>query len=277
MTNRLKGKTILITGASSGIGRMTALLLAGAGVRLVLVARRTDRLQTLAHEITAKGSAVAIVEGDVTSAMTFERAIHLGLERFARLDVLINNAGAGFFGTIDQTTESDLDRMLAVNFKGAFHGIKAVLPVMRGQGTGHIINIASMAGRRGSPYVGAYCAAKFALVGFTESLRTELLGTGIRVSLVCPGATRTEFFRAAVRRTHEHDGLVGPVDTPEQVATRIVRLITHPRADVMAQPFRRKIFLTLNLLAPGLIDRLVAYLVASRQSHAHLDNNDVQI
>ena len=154
--------------------------------------------------------------------------------------------------------------MLAVNFKGTFHGIKAALPVMRRQGTGHIINVASTAGRRGSPYVAAYCASKFAVVGLTESLRVELLGTGIRVSLVCPGATRTEFFDAARRLTDRHHGLVGPVESPDRVAERIVAVARRPRAEVIAQPFRRKVFLALNLLAPGLIDRLLASLIDGR-------------
>jgi hypothetical protein len=192
-----------------------------------------------------------------------EASVQGCVSRYGRLDVLVNNAGAGFFAAIEQTTAEDLDQMLAVNLKGVFHGIQAVLPIMRRQEAGHIINVASTAGRRGSPYVGAYCASKFAVVGLTESLRVELLGSGIRVSLVCPGATRTEFFDAARRRTQHHCGLVGPVESAERVAARIVKLVERPRAEVIAQPIRRKLFLALNLIAPGLVDRLVARLIGT--------------
>ncbi len=257
---------IVITGASSGIGRATALRLASTNTKLILVARRADRLDAIKDEIERRGSDATIVPGDVTVPNTMERAVTAALERFGRLDVLISNAGAGLFGTVDQTTEQDLDRMLALNFKGVFFGVRAALPVMRRQGFGHLIVVASTAGRRGSPYVGAYCAAKFAVIGWTESLRTELLGTGIHVSLVCPGATRTDFFSSAIRRTPHHEGLVGPVEEADTVAARLVRVIRHPQAEVIAQPVRRKLFLAANLLVPGLVDRLLLRIVGRQQS-----------
>lgn len=108
------------------------------------------------------------------------------MRRFGRLEILVNNAGAGLFAPVEDTTDDDLARILDLNFKGTLYGIQAALPVMRRQGAGHIINMASTAGRRGSPYVGAYCASKFAVVGLTESLRVELRGGGIDVTLVCP-------------------------------------------------------------------------------------------
>lgn len=259
---------VLITGASSGIGRMTALALADAGARLALVARRTDRLAAVVEEVRARGGTAEMFLCDVTVPEAVGAAVQGCLSRYGRIDVLVNNAGAGFFATIEQTTAEDLDAVLAVNLKGTFHGIRAVLPVMRRQKSGHIINVASTAGRRGSPYVGAYCAAKFAVVGLTESLRVELLGSGIRVSLVCPGATRTEFFRVARRRTPHHEGLVGPVESAERVAARIACLVERPCAEVMAQPIRRKIFLALNLVAPALVDRLVARLIGAHEETA---------
>ncbi len=259
-------KVIVITGASSGIGRAVALQLAGKDTKLVLIARRLNLLQSLVREIETKASTAVIVHGDITDRTTMERAVQCCLDRFGRLDVLINNAGAGFFAEVDQTREEDLDRMLAVNFKGAFFGVRAALPVMRQQGSGHVINIASTAGRRGSPYVGAYCASKFALVGWTESLRSELLPSGILVSLICPGATKTEFFSSALRRTAHHEGLVGPIEEVERVAARIVGIVRHPRAESRAQPFRRAVFLALNLLAPSLVDRLLLRLVGTHTS-----------
>lgn len=251
---------------------MTALALSRAGAHMMLVSRRADLLYKITADISGRGGDAVAFPGDVTKTDTMEQAVEQAVRRFGKLDVLINNAGAGLFATLEQTTEEDLDRMLTVNLKSAFYGIKAALPVMRQQGTGHIINVASTAGRRGSPYVGVYCASKFSLVGLTESLRTELLGSGIRVSLVCPGTTRTEFFRTAIRKTSQHSGFIGPVESPERVAARIVRIIRYPRAEVIAQPIRRKLFFILNLFVPGLVDRLVAYLIACSRSRE--DNPD---
>lgn len=262
MTRTLQGAAVLITGASSGIGRMTAVSMAQAGASLALVARRADRLTNVVADIRERGGVAVACAGDVTIPGVMENAVHACVGHFERLDVLVNNAGEGFFASMDETTGEDLDRMLAVNLKGTFHGIQAALPVMRRQGAGHIINVASTAGRRGSPYVGAYCASKFAVVGLTEALRVELLGSGIHVSLICPGATRTEFFEVARRRTHHHRGLVGPVESPERVAARIVEVARRPRAEVIAQPFRRKLLLALNLVAPALVDRLLAWLIS---------------
>lgn len=263
MPGTLQGKAVLITGSSSGIGRMTSLALANAGAQLALVARRADRLAAVVKEVGARGGTAEMFPCDVTVPEAVEAAVQGCLSRYGRIDVLVNNAGAGFFATIEQTTVEDLDAVLAVNLKGTFHGIRAVLPVMRRQKAGHIINVASTAGRRGSPYVGAYCAAKFAVVGLTESLRTELTGSGIQVSLFCPGATQTEFFDAARRRTAHHRGRVGPVESAERVAERLVDLIRRPRAEVLAQPVRRKLFLMLNLIAPAVVDRLVARVIAA--------------
>jgi short-subunit dehydrogenase len=255
------GTAVVITGASSGIGRCTALALAKAGANLVLIARREKQLLDVIAQIRSSGRQAEPLVGDVTLPITMQSAIARCVERFGRLDILINNAGEGFFATCSETTVDDVDRMLAINFKGMFHGVKAALPVMMRQGRGHIINVASMAGRRGSPYVGAYCASKFAVVGFTESLRAECLGTGITVSLICPGATTTDFFSAAQRRTEQHTGLVGPTETPEQVADQIVAVVGNPRPDVTAQPFRRSLFLIANLLMPGFIDRLLVRII----------------
>lgn len=255
---------VLLTGATSGIGQATAKALALEGIDVILVARREERLKELESEIRAKGGTALALSVDVSKPGQMVNAIRNSIEKLGRLDVLINNAGAGLFATVDQTTEEDFDNILAVNLKGVFYGIKAVLPVMRRQGSGHIINIASTAGRRGSPYVGAYCASKFAVVGLTESLRTELLGSGIHVSLVCPGATRTSFFDAAIRRTDRHAGLVGPVESAEAVARRIVKLIQHPKAEDVAQPVRRKLFFVLNTLAPSLVDHFLAWKLGVR-------------
>jgi short-subunit dehydrogenase len=259
--SRIAGRVVLVTGASSGIGEATALALGRTGARVALVARRADRLAAVARAVEAAGGTALAVPADVTVAADVAAAVARTVADFGRLDVLVSNAGAAVFATVAETTAADLRAMLAVNLESVFHGVKAALPVMRRQGAGHIVNVASTAGRRGSPYVGAYCAAKFGVVGLTEALRTELLGTGIRVSLVLPGATRTPFFDVAVRRTAHHVGLVGPVESAEQVAARIVRVIRRPGAEAIAQPLRRRLLLAFNLFAPAVVDRLVLALV----------------
>lgn len=269
MSTIFPGGVVLITGASSGIGQRTAFALAAAGARLALVARRKQNLDAMVEQMRSNGVVAEAFPGDVAELGFMDHAVQSCVHKFGRLDVLVNNAGEGLFAAIEETTEGDLDRMLAVNLKGTFYGIKAALPSMRRQGRGHIINVASTAGRRGSPYVGAYCASKFAVVGMTESLRVELLDSGIQVSLVCPGATQTHFFDVARRRTEHHRGLVGPVESPERVAARIVDTIQRYKPDVIAQPIRRKAFLIMNLIAPGLVDRLMAKLICPAEPTSH--------
>lgn len=262
----LTGLAVLVTGASSGIGRATALALATAGARVALVARREGHLTEVRAEIARHGGDAITVVADVTDAAAVERAVEACVAAFGAVDALVNNAGVGLFASVEETTAADLHAVLEVNLVGTFHATKAALAIMRRQGRGHIVNVASTAGRRGSPFVGAYCASKFAVVGLTESLRVELRGTGIDVTLVCPGATRTPFFDVATRRTPHHAGLVGPVETAEAVARRIVEVIRRPRPEVIVQPVRRRIILGLNLVAPGLVDWLIARIVKAAEA-----------
>lgn len=253
MAEDLRGKVAIITGASSGIGKETALALAGEGVRVVLAARREPRLRQVAEMIDARGGQALIVPTDMGVPHEVERLIRMVVERFQRIDLLINNAGYGLFASIEETTTDDLRRIMEVNFIGAFVAIKAVLPVMRQQGRGHIINVASVAGKRALPYSGAYSATKFALVALSESLRVELAGSGIDVSLVCPAATATEFFQVAENRTGRRVRPVGPVQSAEEVARAIVGLARRPRPEVITfKPARALV--VLNAVSPRMID-----------------------
>ncbi|RMG52500.1 MAG: SDR family oxidoreductase [Acidobacteria bacterium] len=253
MAEDLRGKVAIITGASSGIGKETALALAGEGVRVVLAARREPRLREVAEMIDARGGQALIVPTDMSVPHEVERLIRMVVERFQRIDLLINNAGYGLFASIEETTTDDLRRIMEVNFIGAFVAIKAVLPVMRQQGRGHIINVASVAGKRALPYSGAYSATKFALVALSESLRVELAGSGIDVSLVCPAATATEFFQVAENRTGRRVRPVGPVQSAGEVARAIVGLARRPRPEVITfKPARALV--VLNAVSPRMID-----------------------
>jgi NAD(P)-dependent dehydrogenase (short-subunit alcohol dehydrogenase family) len=192
-----RNRTVLITGASSGIGRDLALTFAKMGAKVALVARRQSLLESLAEEITAAGGDALPLAADVTRRSDVRDAIDRALARFDRIDVLINSAGIAIPDRVETMPPQDLERMMSVNLMGTLHTMQAVLPSMRAAGAGSIVNIASLAGRRGMPPLGGYCATKFAVVGLTEALRVELYGTRIRLSLVMPGVIDTPMVHGA--------------------------------------------------------------------------------
>lgn len=186
-----RDKVAIITGASSGIGEDAALELGRLGARLVLLARRKRELEDLARKIKDGGGSALAIPCDVARKHDVEEAIGKVRHSFDRIDILVNSAGVLIPGPIEELADEDLHRMMTVNLYGALHVMQAVIPVMRRQGAGNIVNVASLAGRRGFSPLGGYSATKFALVGLTEALRMELFGSGIRVSLVMPGVIDT--------------------------------------------------------------------------------------
>ncbi|SEK32120.1 NADP-dependent 3-hydroxy acid dehydrogenase YdfG [Stigmatella aurantiaca] len=187
----IQGKVIAITGASSGIGEVTARLLAGQGARVVIGARRTDRLEALAAELGQKGREVALRRLDVTQREDVRGFVEFATGRFGRLDVLINNAGLMPLSRMDQLKVDEWDRMVDVNLKGVLYGIAAALPVFQAQKAGHFINVTSVADRVVVPTAAVYSGTKFAVRAISEGLRQEV-GRDIRVTLVAPGATQSE-------------------------------------------------------------------------------------
>jgi short-subunit dehydrogenase len=186
-----RGRTALITGASSGIGRDIAGSLARMGANVALLARRKELLHELADEIASDDRAPLVLAADVTKSEEARAAVERALGEFGHLDILINSAGILQAGTVESTSVETLDRMMRVNVYGTLNMIQAVLPSMRKARTGNLVNIGSLAGRRGTPPLGGYCATKFALVGLTEALRVELFGSGVKLSLVMPGVVAT--------------------------------------------------------------------------------------
>jgi NAD(P)-dependent dehydrogenase (short-subunit alcohol dehydrogenase family) len=184
-------QTVLITGASSGIGRETALAFAAAGANVVLLARRAKVLAKVAAEARKLGAATLVASADVTEAAAVAGAFRKAVKRFGTVDIVVNNAGVMIPSPVVDLRTADLRRMLDVNLIGALHVMQEAVKVMRKQGHGHIVNVGSLAGRRGFSPLGGYCASKFALVGLTEALRTELVGERINVSLVLPGVVDT--------------------------------------------------------------------------------------
>ncbi|MFH8680384.1 SDR family oxidoreductase [Streptomyces lydicus] len=184
-------RTVVITGASSGIGEATARRLAADGHRVFLGARRTDRLAALTDQLVAAGGTAAYRRVDVTDADGVRAFVDAARAAFGRVDVMVNNAGVMPLSPLAALRVDDWDRMLDVNVRGVLHGIAAALPVMRAQGGGHFVNIASVGAYEVSPTAAVYCATKFAVRALSEGLRQES-GGDIRVTVVSPGVTESE-------------------------------------------------------------------------------------
>ncbi|RKI44905.1 SDR family oxidoreductase [Corallococcus sp. AB004] len=191
MTTDMKGKVVAITGASSGIGEATARLLASQGAKVVLGARRTDRLETLTGELRSKGGEARYKALDVTKREDVEGFVAFTLKEFGRLDVLINNAGVMPLSRLEELKLDEWNRMIDVNIRGVLHGIAAGLPVMKRQKAGQFINLSSIGGHAVSPTAAVYCATKFAVMAISEGLRQEV-GADIRVTVISPGVTASE-------------------------------------------------------------------------------------
>jgi NADP-dependent 3-hydroxy acid dehydrogenase YdfG len=181
---------IAITGASSGIGEATARYLAKEGARVVLGARRTDRLETLVEAIRAEGGTALYRALDVTDRADMEAFAREAVREYGRLDVFVNNAGVMPLSPLDALKVEEWDRMIDVNIRGVLHGIAASLPIMKAQGTGQIINLSSIGGHAVSPTAAVYCATKFAVGAISEGLRQE--NDRIRVTVISPGVTESE-------------------------------------------------------------------------------------
>jgi short-subunit dehydrogenase len=252
----LTGRVAAITGASAGIGLACARALAARGVAVALGARRADRLRDAVAAIEADGGRAAAVEGDVTIEADVERLVARARERYGRLDVMICNAGFGFYGRVEDTPADVMRRMMDVNFLGSYFGARAALPVFRAQGRGHLLFVSSIVGRRGIAAMSAYSATKAAQIGFAESLRAEFAGTPIHVSVVFPVSTETEF-RQAMQRDFGHAvrGL-GPRQSADDVARAVVACVERPRPEVY--PYgRAKLLSIMSVVAPAAADRFV--------------------
>ncbi|MDY7225042.1 SDR family oxidoreductase [Hyalangium rubrum] len=187
----IKGKVIVITGASSGIGEAAARLLARHGAHVVLGARRTDKLEAIAGAITAEGGSARYRALDVSKREDMEAFVDFALSTFGRVDVIINNAGVMPLSKLEALKVDEWNRMIDVNIRGVLHGIAAGLPLMKKQGSGQFINLSSIGGHAVSPTAAVYCATKFAVMAISEGLRQEV-GGDIRVTVISPGVTESE-------------------------------------------------------------------------------------
>lgn len=263
MIATLRGAVVAVTGASAGIGRECVLAFAREGSRVAAAARRWDRLQSLEAEVHAQGGEVLVMRADVAEPGDVRRFVAATVERFGRLDVMINNAGYGVRGTVEATPPEAYERLMRVNYLGTVHGCQAALPVMRAQRSGVIVNVSSIVGHRALPTGGAYAATKAAQISLTEALRVELRGTGVSACSVHPVGTRTEFGEVMARESgDEVVAGVGPQQPPSAVAAAIVRCALRPRPEVYPYAPARAI-VWLSAVAPGLSDWL-AWRAAKR-------------
>jgi len=224
MSKQLAGKTVLITGASSGIGAAVARALAAEGADIVLTARRRERLEALAGEIRKSGSRAEIVAGDAREEETARRAVDAAVKAFGRLDILVNNAGVGNYKNLIDTDSDEYDEMMDSNMRSTFLFTRQAVPLMIRQKSGMLLMISSMAGIYGFAGEAVYCATKFAQVGFAQGLDKELRPHGIKVGVICPGGVKTEF-AIGKGRTEEGVARSGMLE-PEDVASAVLLACT---------------------------------------------------
>ncbi|MBO5984777.1 MAG: SDR family oxidoreductase [Rikenellaceae bacterium] len=266
MSNKLNGKTVVITGASSGIGAAMAREYAAMGAKVVLGARQGDKLQQMCHEIESKGGKAAWSECDVTKAEDCQRLIQTAVDSFGGIDVLICNAGISMRALFDDLDLSVLHRLMDVNFWGTVYCTKYALPYLQ-QSKGSLVGISSVAGIHGLPGRTGYSASKFAMTGFLETIRIENLKKGLHVMVACPGFTASNVRFSALTADGSQQGSTpreeGKMMTAEQVAHIVARGIARrKRLCLMEAEGRATHFV--KKFAPALVDKIF-YWVMSKE------------
>jgi len=259
MPPQLKDQVVVITGASSGIGRSTALLFGKKGAKVVLAARNVVRLQEVSDDINfMSGGEALVVPTDVTDWAQVERLAHSAMAAFGRIDTWINDAGVGVYATAGDTSVEETQQVMQTNFMGMVHGVKAALPYMQRQGSGTIINIGSVESQVSLPYNSAYAASKHAIKGYTEALQMELEHTHspIHVTLIMPAAINTPFFNHALSKIGVLPRPAGPVYKPEMVAEAIAYAAEHPQRDVYVGG-GGMLFGMMERISPALTDKVM--------------------
>jgi NAD(P)-dependent dehydrogenase (short-subunit alcohol dehydrogenase family) len=258
--DRWKNKVALVTGASSGIGAALSRQFVAHGGSVVLVARREARLLALAESL---GSNALTQVGDVSDPATSQRAVEAAVRHFGTLDVVIANAGISMNGRFVDTKPEVFERLMAVNYFGAVHLLRAALPVLEVT-SGSFTFVSSVAGKRGLPTRSGYAASKFALQGLFESVRCELAYSGVHLGMVCPGYTATDIRTVALgpdgQPRNEVGFLSGRVMQPEVAAEEILAAVAARRREIVLTGGGR-LLVTLNKMAPGLADRLARWVM----------------
>ncbi|MFI2371178.1 SDR family oxidoreductase [Streptomyces sp. NPDC018833] len=258
---RVRDSVVLITGASSGIGRATAVAFARKGCPVVLAARREEALEAVRQECERhRGAEALVVPTDVTDAGAVEDLARRAVERFGRIDVWVNSAAVTVFGPFEEVPLEDFRKVLDVNVMGYVHGARAALRVMREQGEGTLVNVSSIVGVVSQPYTHAYGMSKYAIRALSASLRQELRldkAKDIHVCTVLPATIDTPLFEHAANYTGRKPVAMPPVYSPERVARTIVDLVRVPRREVVVGPMGRSMVWQ-SRVAPGLVERMMA-------------------
>ena len=257
---RFEDKVVVVTGASSGIGRSTAIEFAGEGAKTVLVSRSADKLERVAQEIRSFNPDILVVPTDVSDTEQVRQMVKTVLSEFGRIDVLFNNAGSSFVGRVEDSNFLENTReMMEVDYFGTIIMTKEILPIMKERGEGHIMNMSSVVGRKAFPHFGGYSSAMHAISAFTDSLRQELFGSGIKVSIIHPALTQTPLL--------DH---VRPEDMPppfkrmtpitvQSVAEAVVDGIYYNQARIVV-PFQPRMLMLADALSPHFGDLIVRLL-----------------
>jgi len=267
MAKTLQGKVVLITGASSGFGEDAARLFAKEGCKVVLAARRLEKLQQLAADIQSEGGEAIAIPVDVNQRAEVDVMVQTALDLYERIDILFNNAG---YGAMDWFEELDPERhietLVAVNLTGTMLVTRAVIPDMLDRGSGHIINMASVAGLIATPMITTYSASKHGVRAFTDALRREVAPLGVKVSGIYPGPAATEF-GTHLKKNRTREAINKFIDvrmTSEYVARRVVNLAKHPRRRLVI-PWWFSIITTFDTLFPVLVDWILYFF--SKKNH----------
>jgi NAD(P)-dependent dehydrogenase (short-subunit alcohol dehydrogenase family) len=250
---------VLVTGASSGIGRETALLFARRGARVALAARRRELLEEVAATVRGDGGRALVVPTDVTDARAARAAAARVRRAWGAIDILVNNAGVLKPSPVARLRTADLEAMLRVNLFGVLHMTQAALPAMVRRGRGAIVNVASLAGRRGVTPLGGYCATKFALVGLTEALRTEVDPARIHVAIVLPGVVETPMVQA-VDQDSALPEWPAALNMPADWVAAAVALAVRFRLHEVSVPPGAALLEELAALVPGATDALIGWM-----------------
>ena len=226
-----KNQVVLITGASSGIGKETAIEFAKLGADIVLVARRKEKLELVANELKKFNVTTLVCPCDVSKKDQVKEMSEIVIEKFGSVDILVNNAGFAIYGSVNDLSIDDIESQMETNYFGMIYCIKNFLPSMLDKKSGHIVNVASVAASFGLPRVASYCASKFAMLGFSEGLKHELKNTGIGITVVSPIMVKTNFFE---HPSFEKMIKFSPISlNPKTVAKAILKAANSSRLEII--------------------------------------------
>ena len=246
----LRGKNALLTGASRGLGPFIGRALARRGVNVALTARAADALQSVAHELTGLGVRTTAVPGDVNDAADRQRVVGQTRGELGSIDILINNAGMEWLSRYVSLSAEHIERMVQTNLVAPLLLSRLVLPEMLARGSGHIVMMSSLGGKKGSPYTATYASTKAGLIEWTSGIREELRGTGVSASVVCPGfVSAAGMFAAYGKRAPRLAG----ESTPQRVAAAVLRAIEGDVGEIIVNPGPVRLMLVANAIHPGIL------------------------